>query len=356
MTITPLNQVFGNEAFRAHEQVISCADKASGLKAIIAIHSTALGPALGGTRMYPYESEAAALRDVLRLSEGMTYKNALAGLSFGGAKAVIIGDPRVDKSSALLEAFGAHVERLAGRFITAEDVGIGTADVEVMRTRTSHVRGIAEGGPGDPSPSTAFGVYRGLRAAAAHSLGSVGLGGVGVCVQGLGAVGMALCELLHEAGARLTVADIRGQRVDEAVRRFGARAVDAGEAHAADVDVFAPCALGAVLNQRSIPQIEACVVAGAANNQLETAEDGKRLQADGILYAPDYVLNAGGVISISHEGDDFDPDAMRRDVARIGDTLAAIFLRASAEGRPTAEVAEAMARERLARAAEASGR
>lgn len=348
MKLTPVHLVFQNESFHDHEQILFCSDADSGLKAIIAVHSTALGPAMGGTRMWAYASEAAALQDVLRLSHGMTYKNALAGIDFGGGKAVILGDSRKDKTPERLRAFAAHVDRLSGTYITAEDVGISVADVEEMRRVTPHVRGIAEGGAGDPSPNTAFGVYKGVEAAVRHRLEAKDLSGVRVAVQGLGNVGMSLCELLHEAGADLIVADINEAKVGEAMDRFNAGQVAADMTHAADADVFAPCALGAGLNETTIPEIKARAVAGAANNQLATAEDGERLRQRNILYAPDYAINAGGVISIAHEGPQFDFALMRRDVARIGETLARIFKRADDEGRPTSVVADLMAEERLA--------
>jgi len=347
MKASPVHLVFGNDALSGHEQVVFASDEATGLKAIIAIHSTALGPAMGGTRMWTYDSEAAALKDVLNLARGMTYKNALADVGFGGGKAVILSDGESGKSPALLRAFGQHVERLAGCFITAEDVGISVADVEEMRKETRHVRGIAEGRIGDPSPHTAFGVYRGIAAALEHRLGISKLRGVSVCIQGLGHVGMALAELLHDEGVELLVADIRDDVVKDACERLGAKAIASQGAHAADCDVFAPCALGAVLSQRSIPEIRAGIVAGAANNQLERPGDGEFLRDCGILYAPDYVINAGGVISISHEGPDFELGFMRRDVVRIGETLSLIFRRAEREDSSTSSIADAMAEEKL---------
>lgn len=354
MKASPVHLVFRNEAFADHEQIVFCRDVESGLSAIIAIHDTTLGPALGGTRMWPYESEAAALRDVLRLSHGMTYKNALAGLPLGGGKAVIVGDPKRHKSPALFHAYGRYVDRLGGAYLTAEDVGVSVDDVVEVGTATAHVRGIPEGGAGDPSPHTAYGVYKGIVAAARHKHGSADLDGITVCVQGLGQVGMALAELLHEAGAGLVVADVRDAAVADAVERFGAAAVSPQEAHAADCDVFAPCALGAILNERTIPELKARIVAGSANNQLERSADGERLLERGVLYAPDFVINAGGVICISHEGPDFDLEAMRKDVAAIGDTLATIFARSDAQGLATSVVADRMAEERLAEARNAA--
>lgn len=349
MKASPLHLVFGNEAFSDHEQVVFAFDPETGLKAIIALHSTALGPALGGTRMWAFESEAAALKDVLRLARGMTKKNAIAGIPFGGGKAVIIADPKTEKSPALLQAFGRRIDDLAGRFITAEDVGMSVADVQEMRKVTAHVRGIPEGRVGDPSPHTAFGVYKGIAAALEYRLGATKMRGVRVCVQGLGHVGMALCDLLNDAGAKLLVTDIRDEAVQQAVERFDAKPVESAGAHAADCDVYAPCALGAVLNERSIPEIRAGIVAGSANNQLERQSDGDVLRQFGVLYAPDYVINAGGVIAISHEGPDFDLGLMRREVARIGQTMALIFKRAEEEGKATSAVADAIAEEQLQR-------
>jgi len=347
MKASPVHIVFGHEAYADHEQVIFCRDKDSGLKAFIAIHDTTLGPALGGTRMWPYESEAAALKDVLRLSQGMTYKNALAGVKFGGGKAVIMGDPRKDKTPALMQALGRHIDRLGGHFVTGEDVGLTVADAEEIRKTTKYVHGIAEGRAGDPSPTTAFGVFKGIEAALRHRLGSAKIRGVTVCVQGVGNVGMALCDLLHDAGAELLVADIRQANVRQACQRFGATAILPEKSHAADCDVFSPCALGGILNEHTIPEIRAGIVAGSANNQLERAEDGAHVRACGILYAPDYLINAGGVISISHEGPDFELGLMRRDVARIGETLTLIFKRADHDDLPTSVVADQMAEERL---------
>ena len=314
MRIHTLGDLSGEPAFDGHEQVLSIDDEASGLKAIISIHDTRLGPALGGCRMWSYDSDKAALHDALRLSRAMTFKNALAGLALGGGKSVIIGDARTEKTPAKLLAFARALDSLEGRYLTAEDVGIGVADIELMRTVTAHVRGIPEGGVGDPSPHTAYGVFCGLKATAAIVLGSDDLAGVRVAVQGLGNVGSNLACLLHEAGAQLVIADIRQDAIDRAVDRFGAEVIEPDRAHAADVDIFSPCALGAILNARTIPQIRAKAVAGSANNQLETIDDGERLRQHGIVYAPDYVINAGGVIAIGHEGPDFDAEALKTDL------------------------------------------
>ena len=345
----PISAVFANPWFDNHQDVVFVHDHTAGLKAIIAIHDTTLGPGLGGCRMWRYESEAAALRDVLRLSRGMTYKNALAGLNFGGAKSVIMGDPRA-KTPALLRAYARAVDRLGGRYIAAEDVGITIADMETMHSETMRVCGIAEGGVGDPSPHTAYGVFVGVRTAVAHAYGTSELTGLRIAVQGLGNVGRALCGLLHGAGARLIVADLDRDKVATMMSEFGAEAAPSNLIHAASAAVFAPCALGGVLNEKTIPEIEARVVAGAANNQLETSADGRRLMERGILYAPDYAINAGGAIAIAHEGPSFAPAELKAHVEGIGTTLARIFERSGKERRSTSDVADRLAEERLARA------
>ncbi|WP_367198263.1 Glu/Leu/Phe/Val dehydrogenase [Amorphus sp. 3PC139-8] len=351
MTTTDCQQaaVFDHPAFDDHEQVVFCSDAENGLTAIIAIHDTSLGPALGGCRMWSYPSSSDAVTDALRLSRGMTYKNALAGLDLGGGKAVILGDPRRDKTPALMTAFGRKVAALGGRYITAEDVGISTDDIEIVAGETEHARGTLATGLGDPSPYTSLGVFYGIKAALAHRTGSDRLHGRRIVIQGLGHVGFGLAELLADHGAELVVADIDAERVDAAVARFGAETVAPNRAHTIEADVFAPCALGAGLNETTIPELAAPIVAGAANNQLATEEDGERLLDRGILYAPDYAINAGGVISIAlakpGEGD----EAVRRKVIAIGETLGQIFARADSERRPTGAVADAIARERLTR-------
>ncbi|RMF11200.1 MAG: Glu/Leu/Phe/Val dehydrogenase [Alphaproteobacteria bacterium] len=346
--------------FADHEQVVFFSDSATGLRAIIAIHSTVLGPAAGGCRMWNYADEQSAIDDVLRLSRGMSYKNAMADLPLGGGKAVILGDPRRHKSEALLEAFGRAVDSLAGRYVTAEDVGITVADMTVAARRTRYISGLGKTGAsvgGDPSPKTAQGVFVGLQAAVAARLDRSDLEGLGVAVQGLGNVGYHLCRNLHQAGARLVVADVDEGRVARVCDEFGATGVSVDEILFADVDVLAPCALGGVLNARTIPQIRASVVAGAANNQLAEDADGARLQARGILYAPDYVINAGGIISVAAEylGGKSESD-VERDITRIHDRLVDLFARAKSEGKPTNVVADAMAEERMRRAADRAGR
>lgn len=341
---------FDHPEFDAHEQVVFAHDRETGLKAILCVHDTRLGPALGGCRVWPYASAGEALTDALRLSRGMTYKNALAGLDLGGGKAVIIADPRRDKTADLMRAFGRHVERMNGSYITAEDVGVSPADMEAVADCTDHVRGTARTGLGDPSPYTALGVFAGIRAALAHVFGSEDLAGRTVSVQGLGHVGFDLASQLHAAGARLIVSDIHAPAVDRAVAAFNAIAVDPGEAHAVEADVFAPCALGAGLNATTIPAIRAAIVAGAANNQLATASDGEALKARGILYAPDYAINAGGVISIALARPGGDDVLVRDKTLAIGTTLTRIFDRARDENVTPERIADRMAEERLAAA------
>lgn len=342
--------VFTHKDFDQHEQVVFCADPAAGLTAIVAVHDTHLGPALGGCRHWQYASEAAALTDALRLSRGMSYKAALAGLPLGGGKAVILANPAVDRV-AMFEAFGRAVERLAGRYVTAEDVGTTTADMSAIRRHTRHVSGVApdEGGRGDPSPATALGVLMGMLAALQAKFDSDSLAGRRVAVQGLGSVGFALCRLLHERGARLVVADIAPERVARAVQAFGATSVGVDVIHAVDADVFAPCALGAGLNDATVPQLGCAVVAGAANNQLAHKGTAAQLRGRGILYAPDYVINAGGLIKVAGEYLGFPTDEAERRVLAIRERTAEILLRAEREAIDTAAVADAMARETIGR-------
>ncbi len=342
--------VFAEKNFRNHEQVLFHQDQASGLFAIIAIHSTALGPALGGCRYWSYDDETAALDDVLRLSRGMTYKAALAGLAFGGGKAVIIAPKNEEQRPALFTAFGHFVNSLGGRYITAEDVGTSPADMEIVHGATPFVAGIADGGAGDgdPSPATAWGVFHGLRAAAGAGLGRDGLRGVHVSLQGLGHVGSYLAQHLADAGARLTVADLDQSRLAWARDSLGAEVVGVDAIYDVAADIFAPNAMGAILNDQTISRLRVRAVAGSANNQLAEDRHGAALAERGILYAPDYVINAGGIINISHEGRAYDRDAALAHCARIHDTLAGIFRRAELESRPTNEVADQLAEEQIA--------
>lgn len=340
--------VFEQPAFDRHEQVHFIDDAASGLRAIIAIHSTARGPAAGGCRRWRYESSSDALVDVLRLSRGMSYKNAVAGLPLGGGKSVILQDRNEAVTTAQLEAFGRAIEHLAGRYVTAEDVGIGVAEMARIATATRYVSGLP-GGSGDPSPKTAHGVFHGLRAAVRAATGRRELDGLTVAVQGLGGVGYHLCAELHAAGAKLVVADLDAARVRRAQDAFGARPSTVDGVLFEAVDVLAPCALGGVLNAQTIPRLQARIVAGGANNQLLVDEDGESLRQRGILYAPDYVINAGGIISVAagYLGAACVPDVDAR-IVGIGDTLAAIFEEAAFRQLPTSRVADALARRRLA--------
>ena len=347
--------MFDHPEFDAHEEVVFHHDAASGLRAIIAVHSTALGPALGGCRMVEYPNAAAALTDVLRLSRAMSYKAALADLPQGGGKSVIWGDPQREKSDALIDAMGRFVHRLDGRYLIAEDSGTSVADMQRMARFTPYVTGwtpggeTADGRTGDPSPATAYGTWVAMRAAWHQQTGAPTLAGVRVAVQGLGSVGMRLCERLVAEGARLIVADTRPTLVDEAVGRFGAHAVAANAIHAADVEVFSPNALGAVLNATTIPELQCRLICGAANNQLATAADADRLLARDIVFATDYVVNAGGIIDIHHQRIGYDAAAATAHLDRIGGTLLNLLARAEQQGLSPAVVADQMACERIER-------
>lgn len=342
--------VFSAPDFDDHEEVVFCRDAATGLNAIIAVHDTTLGAGLGGCRFWPYAREQEALTDALRLSRGMTFKAALAGTGRGGGKSVIIGDPRRIATPDLFRAMGRFVERLGGAYIIAEDVGTSPADMAFVREETGFVAGL-ESGSGDPSPATALGVFVGIQAALKHQRGDDELKGVTVAVQGLGHVGWDLCNRLHEAGARLIVSDMRDGLMTAATKSFGAAAVGTDAIHKVRADVFAPCALGAGLNDETIPLLRASIVAGSANNQLAEARHDEMLAAREILYAPDYVINAGGIINIAHEGPDYDRDTAFEHVTRIGGTLTDLFRRATREGIPTGAMADRMAQEVLGKAA-----
>ena len=332
-----------------HEQVVFCHDADAGLNAIIAIHDTTLGPALGGTRMWPYKTTEEAFVDALRLSEGMTYKAAVANLALGGGKAVIIGDPRKDKTEALLRAHGRFVNTLCGRYITAEDVGISVQDMEYVYMETEWVTGIQSKplGSGDPSPVTAYGVYHGIRASCKRKLGSDDLEGVRVAVQGAGHVGYYLCEDLADQGAILTITDIDEARVQRVVNDFGATSVSPDAIYGVECDVFAPCALGAILNDDTIPQLQCSVVAGAANNQLAEDRHGDMLVDKGILYAPDYVINAGGLINVYGEIAGYGLRRGKEKAEEIYDTLLSIYDIAEEESIPTYRAADRLAQQRL---------
>ncbi|WP_447078277.1 Glu/Leu/Phe/Val dehydrogenase dimerization domain-containing protein [Shewanella algae] len=334
--------VFNHVSFDEHEQVVFCHDKESGLRAIIAIHNTNLGPAVGGCRMWNYQSDDEALTDVLRLSRGMTYKNALAGLAMGGGKSVIIADPKTENREQLFRAFGRFVHSLGGRYYSAEDVGTTPADIMIAHDETPYVLGL-EGMSGDPSPFTAMGTYLGIKAAVKHKLDKDSLKGLKIAVQGVGHVGYYLCKHLHEEGAELFVTDIHQASLDKVATDFGAEVVAPQDIYALDVDVYAPCALGATLNDTTLPQLKASIVAGCANNQLAEPRHGEQLKQMGILYAPDYVINAGGIINVSFEKD-YDATKSTAKVEEIYNTLLSIFKQADEQNRTTAEVADEMAR------------
>ncbi len=333
-----------------HEQVVFNYDKVSGLKAIIGIHDTTLGPALGGTRMWPYKTEEEALVDVLRLSRGMTYKNSAMGLNIGGGKAVIIGDPKRDKSEELFRAFGRFVESLGGRYITAEDVGTTTEDMDIIRAETSHVCGLA-GVSGNPSPVTAFGVFRAMTACIKTAFGSDDFAGRSVAIQGVGTVGFALLQRLLEAGAKVVVTDIDSEKARKAVE-LGAQAVPPDAIYDTDCDVFAPCALGASINDDTVPRLKVRIVCGAANNQLLEQKHGKDLADKGILYAPDFVANGGGVINVASEvlGGGYDREKALARVSKIYDVLLKVFELAEKNGVDTAKAADMYAEARLEKA------
>src|SRR5271166_124426 len=347
--------VFSNESFADHEQVVFCCDPHSGLKAIIAIHNRNRGPALGGCCMWPYASEDEAVRDVLRLSRGMTYKSAISNLDLGGGKSVILGNPRTQKTEPLLRAMARFVDSLGGRYIAAEDSGTSIDDIKIMRQETAHVAGIQDKESdigmrsGDPSPATAYGVFVGLKATVRYALGRDDLHGLSVAVQGVGNVGFDLARQLKDAGAELWVSDIYEDQVQRAVNELGATPVGPEVIYGLDVDVFAPCAMGAIINDQTLPRLRARVIAGSANNQLAEPRNGEELQRRGIVYAPDYVINAGGIIDVYHERIGFVREQLLRHIDGIYDTLMEIFERARREERPTAEVANAIAEERFQR-------
>ncbi|MCW1382804.1 amino acid dehydrogenase [Novosphingobium sp. KCTC 2891] len=350
---------FWTEAdFDDHERVELVRDRASGLTAIIALHSTHLGPAAGGTRFWHYPDPAVAMRDALRLSRGMSYKNAMAGLPMGGGKAVILADAARTKTPEMIAAFGDAVEALGGRYVTAEDVGISEADMVAVSRRTAHVSGLpsADGAAGgDPGPFTAKGIYLGIKAAVAHKLGRDDMAGVHVAVQGTGSVGGGVARLLAKDGARLTLADVHHDRAAALAAELGAAQVPAEEIMGVACDVFSPNALGAILDDEGIARIDAPIVAGGANNQLARPEHGAMLAARGILYAPDYVINAGGIISVAVEhlargqGRHGDLDDVRRRIAQIPERLDTIWRESDASGTPPDVVADRMAQSLIGR-------
>ncbi len=341
-----------SEHSQGYEQVVFCHDASVGLKAIISIHSTNLGPAVGGCRMWNYANEGEALNDVLRLSKGMTYKAAISGLKWGGGKAVILGDSKTVKTPALLERFGEYVDRLGGTYVTAKDVGIGGEDLQLVKKKTKHVLGIAgeRASSGDPSPGTSWGVYHGMKAAAKKAFGSDSFKGKRVALQGLGSVAFYLAEHLHAEGATLVGCDIDQKVIDRAVKAFGLEIVHPDKIYDVQCDIFSPNALGATINAQTLPRIKAKVIAGAANNQLATEEDGFSVQKRGMIYAPDYAINAGGLINIYHEGGmsgGYNKQEAFDHIAQIGRTIAQILDRSEAERQPAHVVADRIAEERF---------
>lgn len=342
--------MYDHPAFAGHESVHQFFDEASGLKAIIAIHSTRRGPAAGGCRMWRYATTDAAFTDALRLSEGMSYKNAMADLPLGGGKAVIIGESRTDKTPELFRALGSAVEALGGRYWTAEDVGVSPSDMAFAAERTRYVAGLPTGvaASGDPSPVTARGVFLGVRACAREAWGSEDLAGRRVAVQGVGHVGGRVCALLAEAGARLVIADVNAEAVREVAARTGADVVAPDEIYGVEADVFSPNALGAVINPQTLPKLTCRIVAGGANNQLSTPEMGDALAARGIVYAPDYVINGGGIINVASEiFGTYDPHWVEAKLQRLMQTLAEVLALAAREGRAANRIADEMARRRV---------
>ncbi|HXJ65671.1 MAG TPA: Glu/Leu/Phe/Val dehydrogenase [Actinomycetota bacterium] len=333
------------------EEVVFFHDRPSRLRAIVAIHSTAMGPALGGTRFYPYRNEADALEDVLRLARGMTFKAAAAGLDLGGGKAVIIGNPMRLGSEELFRAYGRFLDTLQGRYITAEDVGTRGEDMDTIRRETRSVVGVSPsmGGSGDPSPVTAWGVYQGLIACAEEAWKDSSLAGKKVAVQGVGKVGYWLVKHLRDAGAEIVVADVDVDAVARAVREFDVETADPDKIHAVDCDIFAPCALGGIIRDDTLPELKCRVVAGSANNQLEREEHGEALQQMGVLYAPDYVINAGGLINVADELRGYDRDRAMAKVEGIYRTLREVFLVAGERHVSTAQAADAVAQSRIER-------
>lgn len=341
------------------EQIVYCHDPKVGLRAIISLHSTVLGPATGGCRMWNYASEEEALTDVLRLSKGMSYKASVAGLNWGGGKAVILGDPKTKKTPLLLERYGEFVERLGGHYITAKDVGIGADDLRIMKRKTHHILGIdgEPGSSGDPSPATAWGVYHGMRACARFAYQANSLKGLTIALQGLGSVSYYLLEHLYADGAKVVGCDIDPTMVNRAVQKYGIEVVSPDAIYDVKCDIFAPSALGASITSQTLPRIQAKVIAGAANNQLATPEQGYEVMRRGIVYAPDYVINAGGLMNIYHEDPvrgGYNKAKAFDHVAEIGPKIQMILERAAHDRLPTHLVADQIAEDRIQKAAKAS--
>lgn len=335
---------------REHEQIVFCSEPQIGLKAIIAIHDTTLGPALGGVRMWNYNNEQEALRDVLRLSRGMTYKAAISGLNLGGGKAVIIGNPKTEKSEALFRAFGRYVDGLAGRYITAEDVGIDVQDMEWVHMETKYVTGIPHylGGGGDPSPVTAYGVYMGMKACSQKAYGTDSLSGRKIAIQGAGHVSSHLADYLTRENAELYISDIDEEKVQEVAERTGATVVEPDEIYGLDVDIFSPCALGGIINDNTISEFKCDIIAGAANNVLDQEErHGQMLWDAGILYAPDYVINAGGLINVFCELEGYHEDRAYKQASRIYNTIYDILNYAEENETLTFQASNVLAEKRI---------
>ena len=345
-----LDPVFGQVSFDDHEQIVFCNDKDTGLKAIIGIHNTVLGPALGGTRMYDYATEWEALNDVLRLSRGMTFKSAISGLNLGGGKAVLFGDAKTKKTPELMLKFAEFVNSLGGKYITAEDIGMTTADMDLMKTVTPYVTGISEakGGQGNPSPVTAFGVLMGMKAAANYAYGSDSLDGKVVYVQGIGNVGESLVERLTQEGAKVFITDINQERLEEVRDKYNVNIYNGNNLYGEQMDIYAPCALGATLNAENIKVMKAKVVAGSANNQLANEkQDGEILREKGIIYAPDFLINAGGLINVYGEIKNYDRSETMKKTENIYNTTLEILKKAEAENITSFQAAFNIARTRI---------
>ncbi|MFT4736229.1 MAG: leucine dehydrogenase [Cyclobacteriaceae bacterium] len=350
-TLTPESPVFGKMNLMGHEQVVFCQDEETGLKAIIALHNTVLGPGMGGTRMWNYESEQHAVQDALRLSRGMTYKNAIAGLNIGGGKAVIMGDARKIKNEALMRRFGRFVDSLAGRYWTAEDVNMSTKDMEYIRMETPYVVGMPEsmGGSGDPSPVTAYGVYMGIKASAKKVYGSDILTGKKILVQGVGNVGRYLIGYLNEEGAEISISDIFDDKIKTITDHYKVTVVEANDVYTSDMDIYAPCALGATLNDQTIPLLNCAIVAGGANNQLEEeTRHGNQLKDRGILYAPDFLINSGGITNVYYEQQgNYNREKVMAQTETIYEVLTQVINHAAHEGITTHQSALALALKRI---------
>lgn len=342
-----VDDLFNLLAEHSHEQLSVFHEPSSGYRGIIAVHDTTLGPALGGTRFWRYATDREAVIDALRLARGMTYKAAVAGLNLGGGKSVIIGDNRITRREAIFRAHGRHVESLGGRYITAEDVGTSPGDMEYVHAETRYVVGLI-GRSGDPSPVTAYGVYRGIKACARHRWGTNDLAGRTVAVQGVGHVGYYLCQLLHGDGTKLVVSDIDAAKVKRVTDEFGARGVAPDDIYGVKAEVFAPCALGGIVNDDTLPRFTFEIVAGGANNQLAEERHGDELERRGLTYAPDYVINGGGLINVNAELNGWTADRARSKAGEIYDTILRVFEIASEEGIPSYRAADRLAQQRIA--------